>query len=490
MKRKRDSTEAGFVPACPAEIRLVRIIGLFLGAAAWAFAALRVGDLPYFGLAAGGLLILTLTAGHVPADGTSRAMRGWWARDLFFWSGLSFLLYLGLQCWNAGRGSYYDVAFNRWTYAPPRRPGWPWAFTRPEAVEMLYWFFPAWALGLALRAPCLTRQGAERIAHGLAYGGGVLAAFGIIQFLSGTRAIFWTIPLTCEFFASFPYANHAAAYLVMVGALAAGLLFREVFRPAGTFNRGRAWALGSALALCLTGANLSLSRAGMILSWVLAAFIAGYGITRGWRALRPANRLYLAAATVAAGVVLYFAVAGLGREAIRGEFAVKRLFRAQMIPAVEQVNLDLSVRPILWKAGWEVFRAHPIYGTGGWGFRYLAAFYLSPEHNKERAYSPGWASVHNDPLQFLVEFGLAGCGLMTLALGVLVAACLRRDVRRGAVYTLACAGLLLVVAFSLIDLPFRCPAILWTWVAVLSVLPKCAGRARPTGKDRAHAVFS
>jgi hypothetical protein len=33
-------------------------------------------------------------------------------------------------------------------------------------------------------------------------------------------------------------------------------------------------------------------------------------------------------------------------------------------------------------------------------------------------------------------------------------------------------GLSLVLIFSLIDLPFRCPAILCTWMVVLAALPK------------------
>jgi amino acid transporter len=37
------------------------------------------------------------------------------------------------------------------------------------------------------------------------------------------------------------------------------------------------------------------------------------------------------------------------------------------------------------------------------------------------------------------------------------------------------AGLLLVGIFSAIDLPFRCPAILYTWVVVLAALTRLCG---------------
>ncbi|MCU0856921.1 MAG: O-antigen ligase family protein [Pontiellaceae bacterium] len=466
------------------ENRLICLVGSFLVAAAWFFSGLRTRFLPFFGIAAGILFILTLFDIRVPKhDSHTRDVRVWWVMDLFFWFGLMFLLYLGIQWWNAGRALYYDVEFHRWTYAAPRYPGWPWAFTRQESLEMVYWFFPAWVLGLAMRVPCLTRQGIMQMGRWLSYSGGALATFGLIQYVSGTKSIFWVIPFDGEFFSSFPYSNHAAAYFVLVGGVTAGFFFREVFQPLRERARGRALALGTALVLCLMGANLSLSRTGIVLAWLLAAFIAGYGILRGWRLLRPSARLIWVAATLATFITLYFAVASFGLEDIRREFSVERRSLHSLMPALQTINTDLAARPMQCKAGWSVFKADPLFGVGGWGFRYLAAFHVPPEHIKELQYSvAGWANVHCDPIQFLAEFGLAGCGLMVLALGTLIAPCLRRRIRRGAVFTLSFTGLILVLGFSLIDLPFRCPAILWTWVAVIAALPKCAGAGMPEGQ--------
>ena len=75
-----------------------------------------------------------------------------------------------------------------------------------------------------------------------------------------------------------------------------------------------------------------------------------------------------------------------------------------------------------------------------------------------------------------MEFGLAGSGLMLLALGALLAPLFRTGVRRGALFTFVGLGLAAVFAFSWIDLPFRCPAILWTWTALLAALPKWPSR--------------
>ncbi|HOW97030.1 MAG TPA: O-antigen ligase family protein [Kiritimatiellia bacterium] len=439
---------------------------LFLSVAAWRWAGLRAADGPFFAAAAALLLAAALVA----------RPRSWWSRDPFFWFGLVFLAYLACQRWNAGRELRFDDAIRRWAYTDPPHPRWPWAFSRPEAAQMLHWFFPAWAAGLCVRCPALSRRGLRPVLHGLAYNAAALALFGTVRELAGAQSLFGYRPAYADFFATFTYTNHAAAYFLLMAALAAGLLFRQVFRRDRPGRRIEKAALAASLLLCLVGANLSLSRAGIILSWALALFIAGYGLARGWRLWRPAARLRMAVLTAAAAVVFVLTVAGAGGEAIRREFTLRRRPAHQAVPGLEQVNLDLSDRPRLWGAAWAIFRDHPWYGTGGWGFRYLAAFYLPRDHWSSLKSNPGRANAHCDPLQFLVEFGIAGAGGLALAWGALAAGLFRRDLARGALFTLSCAGLTLVAAFSLIDLPFRCPSVLWTWTVVLAALPKCTAR--------------
>jgi hypothetical protein len=414
-----------------------------------------------------------LGPGDTPQAGAAPAAwrRRWWLRDPFFWAALLFLAYLALQWWNAGRTPYFDVEMKRWTYTAPRHAGWPWAFTRAEAAQMLYWFFPAWTLGLTARSPWVSRRGLSWMFRGLIGAAGLLALVGVLQYLTRTPAMFWLMPVGCEFFASFAYTNHAAAYFVLMGAVTAGLLFRETFRADRPIAAARVGLFAAILGLCLLGANLSLSRAGVILAWGLASLVAAYGLASGWRRVRPLGKVNLLAATGAAGCVFFLAVSGFGSAAIRNEFAVKRAPIHSMIPALAGINLDLSDRPLLARVATDMWREHAWWGVGGWGFRYLTASYL-PETERRYLQIPGRANVHNDPLQFLVEFGGIGGGLMTLALATLVSPLFGRRLARGSVFAMASAGLGLVVVFSLIDLPFRCPAILWTWVLVLASLPK------------------
>ena len=83
----------------------------------------------------------------------------------------------------------------------------------------------------------------------------------------------------------------------------------------------------------------------------------------------------------------------------------------------------------------------------------------------------GKANVHNDPLQFLAEFGLVGAGLLAALVVALLRPLWDRHIWRQPLVLFALLGLGLTFAHSLIDLPFRCPSILWLWGTSLAALP-------------------
>jgi len=440
----------------------------------WVWAGLRP-SLHVVAVFAAVLLLVGLTIGG------QRAGRTALVRDPFFWTGLAFLGYLCLQCLNTGRTLYFDVGYQQWSLMPPRWPGWPWAFDRSEAFQMLTWFFPGWTIALAIRSPLLDRRAVHRLLSLVVYSSGLLALFGLIQFATRTKSIYGLSPLECEFFASFAYANHAAAYFVLTGALAAGLLYREVFQAADRPDMSRsAWAadqpwkaagLAAVLLLCLTGANLSLSRAGVILAWALACFVAGYGLIRGWRVLPPAGRVTFAAVAVAVAGLFYFAVAGFGDKAICEQFTPVVAGGDSGPLILGKFGLSLGHRPLFARAAISMWRDYPWFGVGGWGYRHLVANHVPPETWEDLMRS-GWANVHNDTLQFLVEFGIVGFGLIVAALASLAIPAFHHIGRNRAQWTMSMLGLALVVVFSMVDLPFRCPAILTMWLFVLAAMPK------------------
>ncbi len=455
------------------------LLVLLLAYTVWAWGGVRL-SFHWAGVGLAGILLAVLAVVH------PSGIRGLF-RDPVVAIGAAFLVYLAIQAWNAGRTQYFDVGFQRWNYTPPPHPGWPSAFNRSEAVQMLAWFFPAWVVAATLRSRVLEGRKVKALLLFLSWNAGALALFGLIQFLSGTSSIYWIQPLKNIFFASFAYGNHAAPFFVLMGALAAGLAYRELFDNGMNRSHGvspyrvghpmRVGGLVGVLLLCLLGANLGLSRTGILLSWLVAVYVAAHGILRGWRLLRPAERLNLAALTLGVACLLYFAVAGIGGPAILREMSPAEVGEASVLTAWQRLDMEMGHRPLFARAAWRIWVEHPWLGVGGWGYKYLVAEHV-PDAMWEFLDKRGWANAHCDPLQFLAEFGAIGGGLLLAALGLMVRDALRCRGHCDSLWQLSIVGLLLVVGFSLIDLPFRSPAILYTWVAILAALPVVC---RPVG---------
>src|SRR5260370_26387368 len=74
-------------------------------------------------------------------------------------------------------------------------------------------------------------------------------------------------------------------------------------------------------------------------------------------------------------------------------------------------------RTIIWKAGWEIFRAHPFLGIGANAFRVIVSRVLAePIRLDERDPAP---PAHNTFLSILVEQGVVGFAVFCALLGVL-----------------------------------------------------------------------
>ncbi len=389
--------------------------------------------------------------------------------DLVFWSGLVFLALLSIQWWNAGRYPYFHPFEARWVFTPPPHPGWPWAVDRNDAAEMLHWFFPAWALMLALRHARRPAWLATRVAWFLIINAGCLAAFGIAQALSGTQSIFWITPMTDHFFASFGYENHAASYFALLFALAAGMLLQELnpgqrspapaYRPPSLLRRASIPTASICAVLCLIGLALSFSRAGLVLAMGLSAvmlFMAGRLL---WRRVSIAQRVAVVAALIMGMSTLFFVVTSMG--------GVQLAQKASQLPHMD-VSHELDMRLFMVQSASQMWRNNPWFGLGGWGYRHFLPVYALRETGRKLGL--GYANVHSDALQFLCEFGMVGVGLMlaaTLAFAWPLLHGIRRQFTPG--LALAGVGLLAVLCHSLIDLPFRSPGILYAWLAVCGV---------------------
>jgi O-antigen ligase len=294
----------------------------------------------------------------------------------------------------------------------------------------------------------------------------ILALFGIIQYLSGTQSIYWIQPLDWSFFASFGYTNHAGAFFTLMFAISAGLLSRRFVTKQ---FRGRArWLVLLTVGALLNflAANLSLSRAAILLVWVIAGFVVLYTLLKTWPVLRPVQRVNLIAAVAAVALVASLLVAATGKEEIKKELST--LHRGS-----PSANLLGGEWALLRPAAFKMWQDHPGFGVGGWGFRYLMGWYIPPDQWSEIRI--GDASVHNDALQFLAEFGGVGAGLMAATVLVLLVPVLKNRPWQKPMPLIALLGLGATALHSMMDLPFRSPAILYSWLAILAILPAVVG---------------
>lgn len=454
------------------EKRLLALIGLLLLYPAWVRGGTYVPIQPplvWMGL----ILLLGLMAATRPAT------LGWRSsfllKDPVFYLGSAFLALLFVQWLNAGRELVFDSNQAKWLYTPPPIPWLPSAITKPEACEMLVWFFPAWTLLLALRSGLLRRT-ALRYLYGLMAGSAAfLALFGIVQYLSRTQSIYWIQPLRCPFFASFGYANHAGAFFTLMFAVSAGLLSRRfVTKQFGGRSRWLVFLSACAL-LCFLAANLSLSRAAILLVWTLAAFVVLYTLAKTWPILRPAQKLNLIAAAAATALLAGVLLAATGKEDIEKELST-------LHPGSRSANLLGGEWAMLRPAAFEMWKDHPAFGVGGWGFRYLLGWYIPQDQWHE--IREGDANVHNDALQFLAEFGAVGAGLMAGTVLVLLVPALKERPWRKPLPLIVLLGLGATAVQSMIDLPFRSPAILYSWLAILAILPVMASSEESSHRKR------
>jgi len=385
------------------------------------------------------------------------------------------MAYLGIQAWNAGRPLHFDVDNFAWVYLPAPRPHLPSAYNAGEAFRFMQWFWVAWILALTIRF--LNRQGNPDYTRisiiAVLINAGLLACMGLVTFFITPDKMFGIEPATHRFFASFPYVNHAAAYFVMMAALAGGFLLQLALKRKNKSSKTRQQILLFVILtfLCVVGANFAFSRAGIILVWTLVSIGAIYGLFKCWYLLKPAAKVNMVTATIATICILYFFVSGFGSDHIRRRFSITNPPTRQMIPQLASINLDLTVRPQLWQGGWDVFKSHWLYGTGGWGFRYAFAMHVPPDEWDYLVRRSGRANVHNDPIQFLSEFGVIGTSILFAGLAILLWPLRKQRLWREPIVCMTAIGLLLVYIFSLIDLPFRAPAILWMWTVLLAWLP-------------------
>ena len=382
-------------------------------------------------------------------------------RDPVFYAALAFLVLILTQWFNAGRALRFDYVANRWLYLPPRIPWLPSAILADEAREMWLWFFPALSVLLLVHNGLQSRSAVARLFRLLILNGVVLAVFGFVQYVSGTDRIYWITPVKGHFFAGFGYSNHAASYFLLCLAMTLGLAGRDLVeafprRPRG----GRLFLLLAAAGILVATAHLTFSRAAVVMTWSLLAVAVVWLAATGWSLVPPAGKVTTIAAAAAMAAV------GLALVTWRGDARLEALEKkfADTRPAYEY-----RIRGWQYETAFRMWREHPWFGVGGWGYRHLVGFYMDPERYAD-VRGQGRANVHNDLLQFLAEFGAVGTGLLLMATGFCLKPVRWRRLLWSPLSFFTLFGTAGVAAHGLLDLPFRSPAVLFLWCAMLAAV--------------------
>ncbi|MFC1462254.1 O-antigen ligase family protein [Verrucomicrobiota bacterium] len=474
-KRKRSE------PVTRAEEWLVVALLLLVGYPMWILGGTQVaaqGPLPWLGAAAMLAAIIARAAYEKQRRSRpwSRALRRSIAalfRTSALYPGLLFLVLLVIQWANAGRELSYDIDAFKWYYKPPPVPWLPSAIAREDAAEMLRWFFPAGCAALAVQL-AIVRKRTARFLYG-----GIVALTALLAFLSTAQFVFARYlgvgmePARSYFVSSFGYPNHAGIFFNLVFCLGVGLLLESVFRS-GAKRRGAKVLLGMGVVLCFVGATVSLSRAALVLSWALALATAIYAFAVDWRTLSDGEKFSKGMFLFGLACVVFFVVHGTGRDIIRREF----LDGASLKPWEDVSLQNIAADPERYRKaveasdsrcltiGMDIWRDHVWLGAGGWAQSHLAALYI-PSEEWHWARLPGKANTHSDPVQFLGEFGVVGFGLMLFFWGCLIVPVFMREKTLMQPMPLFCTlGVHIVLVYSFVDLPLRCPAVLIAWAMI------------------------
>lgn len=223
--------------------------------------------------------------------------------------------------------------------------------------------------------------------------GTLIAGYAIYQFLSHSKFV-WHFPKPAQYegrgSGTFICPNHLAGFLEMLFPVALGVVFLSRSKALT-----RVFYAYMALVM-LTGIAVSISRGGWISSGaVLLVFFA-------FLFRKPSYRKYVIAAVLVLGVATFLFV----RKAAES----RKRFRLALQPGQMQ---DVRIRPNLWVPAYQMWRDHPWLGVGPGHFDLRFPAYR-PVTVQSR---PLW--VHNDYLNALTDWGVAGGSIIALFLGCL-----------------------------------------------------------------------
>lgn len=332
-------------------------------------------------------------------------------RDYVFWICTAFLVLLFVQLMNTGREMWFYPQLMVVDVKPPPVKWLPSSFSPIGGWEMIAFFFPMVTVLMGVRHG-LDGKGKVLTLKTLVVSGVIFAVLGIAGRFTAPHHVLWIWEVPDDTFASFGYTNHAGTLMV---------LYMGICMAIGWWGLIPLFMVGIAFAGCTGAICLGVFMVGIWAIWLICKYHKGDMM---WIPL---------------GFTLLLGVFFV----IRDNQAIAEKLKHERLWQVEAAQL--------------VHDEHRWVGAGGHAFRNLSYFYTAPERLRDTR-EQGRGNVHNDFMEFLCEFGLIGMFLLLSA--VLLSA------DRKAYWLLCGCGL--VIIHSLVDIPFRCPAILLGWTLAIT----------------------
>jgi O-antigen ligase len=270
-----------------------------------------------------------------------------------------------------------------------------WSHTYLAGVEAIRWFLFALLAWLALNT--FSRERLPMLAWGLHAGAVVASLWTALQFWVDFRFF----PQGPNPASTFVNRNFFAEFAVCTLPLSALLLARA--RQSAAIALLAASSALVLVAILMTGTRAALMAMGVQLLVVLPVIAWRY-----WHRLECArwrlNHWVLAATVMLGGVVALGSVPAGNSKILqegRGATALER--SVQRTASIGPKDESLGIRMVMWRATLDVIRARPLTGVGSGAWENEIPLYQTAGAQLETDYY-----VHNEFLQLVAEYGLAG----------------------------------------------------------------------------------
>jgi hypothetical protein len=403
-------------------------------------------------------------------------------RDPIFYIGALFLVSLYIQWWNSGKVYILEDKALEVMFSPAAIDWLPGAVNTLKSWDMLVWFFPAFVLLLMVRHGCPGKWSLIIVSWIMAVNSSFLAIIGIIAPLMGKKYLSWLTsilvlpPHSSASFSTFGYANHAASFFLLHLGLTCGLFFYYCINR----KQHRRIPVKTGLSLMIILVQFyTLHRCrsiyGMIFSWLIMAVFVFYGLYLFSRENRERK---IKPGFIVTGVIL-LVVTGISGLYLTGKSDILSEFSTMREPG-KYIKEQAAVKLFFISAAVDLWRHNPVFGIGGGSYGEYLIYYERPNSNKYiRTHAPGKANTHNDFFQFLCEFGILGLGLLMAALVLLTAKIAKNKAWQQGLVLFGLLGMSGILIQGSMDLPFRNPSVLMSFVFLLAVYGTLDHRQQP-----------